>query len=83
MNSRENGFTVIEVIVVLVVVALLAFVAWTFIDSRSEDLGSDSEPRSEEVIENQEDLANAEGELLEADFDNELDTSEIEEALAQ
>lgn len=81
MSSRENGFTVIEVVVVLVVVALLAFVAWTFIDSRTED--SNGEPRSEQVIENEEDLANAEDELLETDLDSELDTSEIEEILAE
>lgn len=81
MNSREKGFTVIEVVGVLVVVALLAFVAWTFVDSRTEKL--DGETGGEQVIENEEDLVNVEDELLETDLDSELDTSEIEEVLTR
>ena len=81
-NNKQHGFSAVEVILVIVVIALLAFVAWSFFDARSED-NDTAQQASEQQIENSEDLADAEDLLLETDIDGELDTEELDESLSE
>ncbi len=79
MNSRNNGFTVIEVLLTVFLVALIGFAVWAFWTTEQEPV---EEPTSEPVtIENAEDLDRAEDELMAEDLDGELDSSDLDEVL--
>lgn len=85
--KNNRGFSVIEVLLVLVIIGLLAFAGWTVYKNNDSEENSNAQTGTTQqtapVVESTEDLTEAEEFLETADVDAELDTSEIDEALAE
>lgn len=81
MRSQNQGFSAVEVVLALVLVALIGAAVWVFATAENGD-GPDADTE-EAAIESSEDLEAAEQELLDTDFDSELDTSEFDDVLSQ
>ena len=83
MSSRQQGFTIVEVILVIVVVGVLAFAGWRFLDARHAAQQTADTSTTEQVpeVNDTEDLDEAESYLQETDIDAELDTSELDEVM--
>jgi predicted negative regulator of RcsB-dependent stress response len=86
---NQKGFSAVEAILLVLVVALLVFVGWRYWDSQQVDEQPESATIEQQdqneppEINSQEDLQESEDFLLEQDIDGELDTSEIDEALEE
>ena len=90
MKLNNRGFSAIEGIAILVIVAIIGFVGWKVYSS--QDQGSTDAPQITEQqsdaeqapdVNSSEDLEQAEDYLNEQNIDEQLDTSEIDEALAE
>ena len=86
--AKQNGFSAVELILVLAVVGLLGFIGWrVYEQNRSipEAPAAANTESTEEVpaVESAEDLDKAVDTLNDQDIDSELETSEIDEALAE
>lgn len=82
MKSRQDGFTLIEGLIIVAVVALLAFAGWRLYEARVDeqaDVATEEYP----AVESQEDLGEAENFLMDTDIDDELDTSELDKAISE
>lgn len=82
MKSRQDGFTLIEGLIVVAVVALLAFAGWRLYEARvseQTDVATEEYP----AVESQEDLSEVESFLMETDIDEELDTSELDQVISE
>jgi len=81
-NKFQRGFGVIEVILIIAIFAVIAFIGWRVYTSQT------SAPENQAVVSNEtpkvetaSDLQKAEQYLSESDIDKELDTSEIDSVL--
>lgn len=84
MRSKQNGFTPVEVVLVVVVVALLAFAGYRLWQAQQDGQPSTGTTTTEEgapEVNSADDLDEAEEFLNESDIDSELDTSDIDETL--
>lgn len=83
MRNRARGFSLIEVLLVIVLLALVGLAVWTWYDNREATEPADVTPQeSAPTVERTQDLETAEQYLSdEADPDAELDTSELEATL--
>ncbi|CAN5710982.1 hypothetical protein BH23PAT2_BH23PAT2_05200 [soil metagenome] len=86
MNKRnQDGIAHTGLVIFIVVVlALVGFAFWRIQDQASNDTNPESTTNieeSNEQIENEDDLREAEETLNATDFDEELDTTEIDETL--
>lgn len=83
MWSNSRGFSLVEVLLVIVLLALVGLAVWTWYDNREATEPADITPQeSAPSVERSEDLETAEEYLSdEADPDAELDTSELEATL--
>lgn len=82
MLSRNNtGFSAVEAVLVLAVVGLLAFGAWTFYQTRQQDVAEQQQPSQPPEVNDSGDLEEAEDYLRDSDVEGELDTTAIDETL--
>jgi len=82
MHNNRSGFSAIEVVLVITVIALLAFAVWRFMDASDLDQsGTEPTQTEEQAIEDESDLEDAENFLEDLDIDEELDESELQAAL--
>lgn len=83
MWNNHRGFSLVEVLLVIVLLALVGLAVWTWYDNREVAEPADITPQeSAPSVERLEDLETAEEYLSdEADPDAELDTSELEATL--
>jgi len=87
-SYKQSGFGMVGLLIVLVMVTLVIFAGWKVYESNSnkDDIDSNSLQRTDsnnEPIRNQEDLNKASEDLNGQDIDAELDTGEIDAALAE
>jgi prepilin-type N-terminal cleavage/methylation domain-containing protein len=87
VKSHQRGFSVVEIIIVVVVLGLIGFIGWRLYDStknKSTDMTQTDETslRAPEV-KNNEDLQKAEDFVNNIDLDTTLNTSEIDSSLSQ
>lgn len=88
MKNNQQGVGAVGVIVLLVVVGLIVFGAWWYLNSQNEtDDQTTPAPTTQEdqvpEIEEEGDLQNTEEFLEDTDVDQELDTSEIDAVLTE
>lgn len=81
LNSR--GFSPIAVILLVAVIALVGYAGWTVYNAQPDDDAPAATTSQNDAIENAEDLDAANEELNAQDIDTQLDTSEIDDALAE
>lgn len=86
-NSKQTGFSAVEVLIILVALGVIGFAGWRFYEAGRDPVAqpSGSVVQQEEApqVESTEDLQEAEEYLESADIDEELDTSELDAALEQ
>lgn len=87
-RNRQDGFTAIELVLIVATVAIIAFVGWRIYDTYTAQNQTGQAPpvqtqEEDSRIENAEDLAEAEESLNEADIEEELDTGEIDATLEE
>jgi predicted negative regulator of RcsB-dependent stress response len=86
---NQKGFSAVEALLLVLVIALLVFVGWRYwysqqVDQQPEPAAIEQQDQNEPPeINSQEDLQQSEDFLLEQDIDGELDTSEIDSALEE
>ena len=79
--TRQAGFGVVEIILVLAVLGLIGFVGWRLYDQNKADTMTEQTNSSDTPIEKAEDLDAEVDELNSQDIDESLDTTEIDAAL--
>lgn len=90
-NNNQRGFGAIEAVLIIVVVALVAFIGWRLYAAYSNDQAPAAEQSSTQTsdaassdvpeVNNSGDLEDAEQYLKGSDVNAKLDTSELEAAL--
>lgn len=85
MNSKNKGFAVVEILIVVAVIALIGFLGWTFYNKQLVgDTPSTVNTSAEGVmpeVSNDADLQSAENALEGIDIDSAVDTSDIDASL--
>lgn len=84
-SKNTNGFSLVEVVLVIAVVGLLAFGAWTLYQTEQQDVAEQQQPQSSQPpeINDSSDLAEVENYLQESNVEEELDTTVIDETFAE
>jgi prepilin-type N-terminal cleavage/methylation domain-containing protein len=85
-NNSQSGFTIIEVVLVVVVLAIIGFLGWRFLSSQvTTDKTNDESSQQQEppIVKSSDDLKSAEDFLNDTEIENTLDTSEIDAALSE
>ena len=84
---KQSGFSVVEVIIVVAVLALIGFLGWRLMTGQSESTKTSSNDNTQQTeapaVKSKDDLKDAEEYLSNKDIDNTLDTSEIDAALTE
>lgn len=90
ITDNQNGFGVVEILLVTVIVGLIGFAGWRFYSTQDSaaptaDSTSQTTPAGNDVptVNDSEDLKNAEDFMNDANIDEELSTSELDEALTE
>lgn len=81
LNTR--GFSPVAVVLLIAVIALIGYAGWTVYNAQADKDAPAATTTQNEAIQNAEDLDAANDELNAQDIDAELDTSEIDDALAE
>lgn len=80
MRLNQAGFGILGVLLVIIIVAILAFAGWrVYTATRDDEVSQDQQTSSE--IENAEDLDTTVNELNNQDIDEKLNTSELDAVL--
>ena len=87
-NNSSKGFSIVEVALVFVVVAIISLLGWTFLNKQSTNDTPNTDIINNPIVEDKlpevnsnEDLQSAEDALNAIDIDKEIDTSDIEASL--
>jgi prepilin-type N-terminal cleavage/methylation domain-containing protein len=89
MSSNNKGFSVVEILIVVAVVGLIGFVGWKVYDNRQSDNSKQQASTEQQdadavpAVNGTSDLKESEDYLNSQDIDKELDTTELDEALAE
>lgn len=84
--KNQKGFSIVEVVLVIIVLAILVLVGWLFYKNtnqmnKSTDQTTQQSKNEVPEVKNTEDLKKTEDYLKQSDIDKQLDTSEIDSAL--
>lgn len=85
LNKNQAGFSAVEAILILAVLGLVGFIGWRIYDANQADNTETTTTQQSTAtpIEKAEDLDKTTTELNSEDIDAQLDTSEIDAALAE
>jgi len=87
MNNKQNGFSAVAVLLVLILVAVIVFAGWRVMNSQESDTSTTpaiTQPQNEvPEVNNNDDLQRSEDFLNGTDIDSELDTSELDSVLSE
>lgn len=80
-GNKQSGFSVVEIVLVVAVVAALVLVGWWVYQMQTGNDQNDSQQGGVPQVDSAEDLQKAETYLGEVNLDEKFDTSEMEAAL--
>jgi type II secretory pathway component PulJ len=89
MKNNNKGFSVVEVVIGIFIIAAVAGSAWLVLSRRQNNKSDTSATQSsqnqvsDKAISNENDLKNSAAELNSTDIDSQLDTTDVDQALAQ
>jgi len=90
MNNNQRGFGIVEGLLIIVVVGLIGLAGWVFVQRQDDknnspgQLTEQAQPQDQPPqVNNSEDLEKAENYLNDKDIDSQLNTTEIDQTLAE